>query len=125
MNKFMFNNRNLATKDKDTTQQKYYEFIADPKQNQSKQKPELVQIINTAIVDVLRKADIKKPAGKKMSKKIVAEMKNIYDTALAMTALVNKEFGNTYTNFYKMRRGMEEEISKKGSKLHMTKKMKI
>ena len=48
-----------------------------------------------------------------MSNKIVAEMKNIYDAALAMTALVNKEFGNTYTDFYKMRRGMEDKLSKK------------
>ena len=48
-----------------------------------------------------------------MSKKIVAEMKNIYDVALAMTALANKEFGNTYTNFYKMRRVIEDKLSKK------------
>ena len=30
-----------------------------------------------------------------------------------MTALVNEEFGNTYTGFYKMRRGMEDKLSKK------------
>jgi hypothetical protein len=36
-----------------------------------------------------------------MSKKIVAEMKIMYDAALAMTELVNKEFGKTYTDFYK------------------------
>ncbi len=48
-----------------------------------------------------------------MSKKIVAEMKNIYDAASAMAPLVNKEFGNTYTNFYKMHCEMEDELSKK------------
>ncbi len=42
-----------------------------------------------------------------MSKKIVPEMKIMYDAASAMTVLVNKEFGKTYTNFYKMRNGME------------------
>ncbi len=35
-----------------------------------------------------------------MSNKIVPEMKIMYDAALAMTVLVNKEFGKTYTNFY-------------------------
>ena len=48
-----------------------------------------------------------------MSKKIVAEMKNVYDAASAMTVLVNKEFGKTYTNFYKMRDGMENKLSNK------------
>ncbi len=48
-----------------------------------------------------------------MSKKIVAEMKIMYDAALAMTVLVNKEFGMTYTNFYKMRNRMENELSNK------------
>jgi hypothetical protein len=38
-----------------------------------------------------------------MSKKIVPEMKIMYDAASAMTVLVNKEFRKTYTNFYKMR----------------------
>jgi hypothetical protein len=49
-----------------------------------------VQIINTAIGDVLNKPENKK-SGKKMSKKIVAEMKIMYDTASAMTVLVNKK----------------------------------
>ncbi len=35
-----------------------------------------------------------------MSKKIVPEMKIMYDAASAMTVLVNKEFGKTYTDFY-------------------------
>ncbi len=35
-----------------------------------------------------------------MSKKIVAEMKIMYDAASAMTVLMNKEFRKTYTNFY-------------------------
>jgi hypothetical protein len=48
-----------------------------------------------------------------MSKKIVAEMMIMYDAASAMTVLVNKEFGKTYTNFYKMCNGMENELSKK------------
>ena len=48
-----------------------------------------------------------------MSKKIVAEMKIMYDAASAMTVLVNKEFGKTYTDFYKMRNGMEDELSNK------------
>ncbi len=47
-----------------------------------------------------------------MSKKIVAE-KIMYDAASAMTVLVNKEFGKTYTNFYKMRDGMENKLSNK------------
>ena len=41
-----------------------------------------------------------------MSKKIVAEMKIMYDTALAMTVLMNKEFGKTYTNLQKLRDGL-------------------
>ena len=57
-NKFNFNNQNLATMDNDNTQHKYDEFVTDPKQNQSKRKPELVQIINTAIVDVLSNAEL-------------------------------------------------------------------
>ncbi len=40
-------------------------------------------------------------------------MKIMYDAALAMTVLVNKEFGKTYTSFYKMRNGMENELSNK------------
>jgi hypothetical protein len=48
-----------------------------------------------------------------MSKKIVAEMKIMYDAASAMTVLVNKEFGKTYTNFCIMRNGMENELSNK------------
>ncbi len=52
-----------------------------------------------------------------MSKKIVAEMKIMYDAALAMTVLVNKEFGKAYTNFYKMRNGMENELSNKKKRI--------
>ena len=48
-----------------------------------------------------------------MSKKIVAEMKIMYDAALAMTVLVNKVFGKTYTNFYKMHNGMKNKLSNK------------
>ncbi len=48
-----------------------------------------------------------------MSKKIVAEMKIMYDAASAMTVLVNKEFGKTHTNFYKMCNGMENKFSNK------------
>ncbi len=70
----------------------------------------MVQIINTTIGDVLSKAEIK-IAGKKMSKKIVAEMKIMYDAASAMTVLVNKEFGKTY-------------FQTRESGLQMTKKMK-
>ena len=48
-----------------------------------------------------------------MSKKIVAEMKIMYDAASAMTELVNKKFGKTCTDFYKIRNGMENELSNK------------
>ncbi len=48
-----------------------------------------------------------------MSKKIVPEMKIMYDAASAMTVLMNKEFGKTYTNFYKMCNGMENKLSNK------------
>ncbi len=48
-----------------------------------------------------------------MIKKIVPEMKIMYDAASAMTVLVNKEFRKTYTNFYKMHNGMENELSNK------------
>jgi hypothetical protein len=48
-----------------------------------------------------------------MSKNIVPEMKIMYDAALAITVLVKKEFGKTYTNFYKMRNGMGNELSNK------------
>jgi hypothetical protein len=41
------------------------------------------------------------------------EAKNIFDAASAMTALVNKDFEKTYTNFYKMCGGIEDELSKK------------
>ncbi len=102
----------MATNVKEQPQQKCDELVTDAKQNQSKGKPELVQIINTAIGDVLSKAENKK-AGKKMSKKIVPEMKIMYDAASAMTVLVNKEFGMTYTNFYEMRNGMENKLSNK------------
>ena len=67
-NRFKFNNQNLATKDNNKTQQKYNEFVTDSKQNQSKQKPELVQIINTEIVDILSKAEIIKLQVKKCAK---------------------------------------------------------
>ena len=66
--KFKFTKQNLATNVKEQPQQKYDELVTDAKQNQSKGKPELVQIINTAIGDVLSKAENKK-AGKKTSKK--------------------------------------------------------
>ncbi len=110
--KFKFTKQNLATNVKEQPQQKYDELVTDAKRNQSKGKPELVQIINTAIGDVLVKLKIKK-AGKKKSKKIVAEMKIMYDPALAMTLHVNKGFRKTYTDFYKMRNGMENELSNK------------
>ncbi len=48
-----------------------------------------------------------------MRKKIVAEMNIMYDAASAMTVLVNKEFGKTYTDFYKTRDGIENELSNK------------
>ncbi len=83
-----------------------------------------MQIINTAIGDVLSKAENKK-VGKKLSKKIVAEMKIMYDAASAMKVLVNKEFGKTYTGFYKMHNGMENKLSSaRETELQMTKKMK-
>jgi hypothetical protein len=56
--------QNLATNVKEQPQQKYDELVTDTKQNQSKGKPELVQIINTAIGDILSKAENKK-SGKK------------------------------------------------------------
>ncbi len=62
--KFKFSKQNLATNVKEQPQQKYDELVTDAKQNQSKGKPELLQIINTAISDVLSKAENKK-AGKK------------------------------------------------------------
>ncbi len=108
--KFKFTKQNLATNVKQQPQQKYDELVTDAKRNQSKGKPESVQIINTTIGDVVSKNENKK-AGKKMSKKIVAEMKIMYDAASAMTALVNKEFRKTYIDFYKMRNGMEKELS--------------
>jgi hypothetical protein len=57
--KFKFAKQNLATIVKEQPQQKYDELVTDAKQNQSKGKPELVQIINTAIGDVLSKAENK------------------------------------------------------------------
>ncbi len=48
-----------------------------------------------------------------MSKNIVAEMKNVYDAASAMTVLVNKESKTKYNNFYRMQSGMEDELSNK------------
>jgi hypothetical protein len=48
-----------------------------------------------------------------MSTKIVAEMKIMYDAALARTVLMNKEFRKKYTNFYKIHNGMEKELSNK------------
>ncbi len=48
-----------------------------------------------------------------MSKQVFTEVKNIFDAALAMTALVNKDFVKTYTNFYKMHGGIEDKLSKK------------
>ncbi len=115
--KFKFTKQNLATNVKEQPQQKYDELVTDAKRNQSKGKPELlVQFINTTIGDVLSKAENKK-ACKKMSKKIVVEMKIMYDAASAMTVLVNKEFGKTYTDFYKMRNGMENELSNKGKQV--------
>ncbi len=113
----------MATNIKEQPQQKFDELVTDAKQNQFKGKPELVQIINTAIGDILSKAENKK-ASKKMSKKIVPEMKIMYDAASAMTVLVNKEFGKTYTNFYKKHKGMENKFSTRESRLQMTKKMK-
>jgi hypothetical protein len=47
--KFKFTKQNLATNVKEQPQQKYDELVTDAKRNQSKRKPELVQIINTAI----------------------------------------------------------------------------
>ncbi len=40
-------------------------------------------------------------------------MKNVYEAALAMTVLVSKEFETKYDNFYRMRSGMEVELSNK------------
>ncbi len=40
-------------------------------------------------------------------------MKTMYDAASAMTVLVNTEFRKTYTDFYKMRNGMENKLSNK------------
>ncbi len=40
-------------------------------------------------------------------------MKIMYDAALAMTVLMNKEFRKKYTDFYKMRNGMENKLSNK------------
>jgi hypothetical protein len=112
--KFRFTNKNLATNFKDKeAQDKYDDLDTDATQNWGKGKDELVNIINTAIGDVLSKAEKKKSLGKKMSKKIVAEMKNVYDAASAMTVLVNKEFETKYDNFYRMRSGMEDELSNK------------
>ena len=48
-----------------------------------------------------------------MSKAIVAEMKIMYDAALAMTVLMNKEFRKTYMDFYKISNGMENKILNK------------
>ncbi len=58
----------MATNVKEQPQQKYDELVTDAKQNQSKGKPELVQISNTAIGDVLSKAE-NKNAGKKNEQK--------------------------------------------------------
>ncbi len=58
--KFKFTKQNLATNVKEQPQQKYDELVTDATQNQSKGRPELVQIINTAIGDVLSKAENKK-----------------------------------------------------------------
>ncbi len=57
--KFKFTKQNLATNVKEQPQQKYDELVTDSKRNQSKGKPELVQIIDTAIGDVLSKAENK------------------------------------------------------------------
>ncbi len=112
--KFRFTNKNLATNFKDKeAQEKYDDLDTDATQNQGKGKDELVNIINTAIGDGLSKAEKKKSSGKKMSKKIVAEMKNVYDAASAMTVLVNKEFETKCDNFYRMRSGIEDELSNK------------
>jgi hypothetical protein len=48
-----------------------------------------------------------------MSKQVFTEVKNTFDAASAMTALVNKDFKKTYTNFYKMCGGIENKLSKK------------
>jgi hypothetical protein len=40
-------------------------------------------------------------------------MKNVYDAASAMTVLMNKEFKTKYDNCYRMRSGMEDELSNK------------
>jgi hypothetical protein len=64
-NKFKFSEANFAIKDKDHTQQTNEDLITNPKQSKSKLKLELVQIINTAICDVLSKAEKKKLRVKK------------------------------------------------------------
>ncbi len=68
--KFKFSKQNLATNVKELPQQKYDELVTDAKRSQSKGKPESVQIINTAIGDVLSKAENKK-VGKKRAKRLL------------------------------------------------------
>ena len=45
-----------------------------------------------------------------MSKQVFTEVKNIFDAA---SALVNKDFEKTYTDFYKKHGGIEDKLSKK------------
>jgi hypothetical protein len=58
-NKFKFSEANFAIKDKDQTEQTNEDLITNPKQNKSKLKLDLVQIINIAIDDILSKAEKK------------------------------------------------------------------
>ncbi len=66
--KFKFSKQNLATNVKEQPQQKYDELVTDAKRNQSKGKPELEKIINTAIGDVLSKAENEKSGYKNEQK---------------------------------------------------------
>ncbi len=81
-------------------------------EGQSNQELALIVIVNSALIELLEKANKQKTQPTKISPKELANMKKTYEAASAFTAMVNKRFNKSsaYKDFELMHQAIDYDV---------------
>ncbi len=99
----------ISNTDSDTGNNDIKGLDTKANRHEGQSNQELALIVNSALIELLEKANKQKTQPKKNSPKESANMKNTYDTASAFTAMVNETFNKSgaYKDFELMHQAID------------------
>ncbi len=108
-------NFTISNIDKDTGNNNIERLDTKANRNEGQSDQELALIVNSALIELLEKANRQKKQAKTFSPKELANMKKACDIALAFTAMVNKTFNKSvpYKDFEVMNEATVYEVKSK------------